>query len=82
MIARVVDVADGNIYLEVESQIRFHAAYRTRSSAPIVRQNDWIEFHFARFDGRPCVLVEAVIMTSQALPVRAVSPSSPRTAAG
>lgn len=81
MIARVVDVADGNIYLEVESQIRFHAAYRRNSSTRMIHQNDVIEFHFARHGGRPFVTVDAVLMSSQILPVRA-RPSSPQTAAG
>ena len=68
MIARVVEVADGNIYLEVDSQIRFRAPFNVNPSIEPLQQNDLIEFHFARHHGCPCVTIDAVIAGGHVCP--------------
>ena len=81
MIARVVEVADGNIYLEVDSQIRFRAPFNINPSVEPLHQNDCIEFHFARHQGCPCVAVDAVIAASH-ISAGSSGTASARTAAG
>ncbi|MBD3403242.1 hypothetical protein GF420_10135 [candidate division GN15 bacterium] len=61
MLARVVDITDGAIYLEIDSQIRFQADYDHTLLSRTVHPEDHIEFHFRELDGHPVVEVDAII---------------------
>jgi len=60
MKARVVDISNESIYLEIEEQIRFRSPYIKTPVTSDVHSEDVIEFYFALTDGHPHVSVDAV----------------------
>ena len=64
LFARVVDVSPDRIYLEVEEQIRFRAAYRCPHTGQYPTRDDLVEFHFAWQAGHPCVAIDAIVSAS------------------
>lgn len=61
MRARVIDVSDRVVYLEVDRQLRFKTPYLAGRAATRLERKDDVDFDFAVHDGRACVIIKNVV---------------------
>jgi len=61
MRARVIEVSENQIYLEVDQQVRFRTPYITSRTGLIPENTHDVEFHFGRGLIRPTVIIDDVI---------------------
>ena len=59
MRARVLEIDDRQVYLEIDSQLRFRSRYVRFPSAPIPAAEDIVEFHFTEA-GTRLIVIEQV----------------------
>lgn len=67
MKARVIEISERSIYLEIDAQIRFRSGYRPLPAARLTPQ-DQIEFHFDRRSGTTLVAIDAIAPASSPAP--------------
>ena len=60
MRARVIDIKDNQIYLEVDRQIRFRSRYLVSHEDERVHKADDVDFSFVGIEGRHWVLIEHI----------------------
>lgn len=60
MYARVLEVSNNQIYLEIDNQLRFRCSWIIRPLTPNPSVTDRVEFHFGQRSGKPTVVIEQV----------------------
>ncbi len=60
MQATVIEVNGQNIYLEIDSQIRFESRYVTKTPDSRIGQGTVVDFRFSTSNGFPVVVVHGV----------------------
>ncbi|UCC43843.1 MAG: hypothetical protein JSU65_12080 [Candidatus Zixiibacteriota bacterium] len=61
MTARVIDISDRMIYLEIEDQLRFRSWYRLDSDQQQLEPNDRIDFEFLAGSPFPSILIDRIL---------------------
>jgi hypothetical protein len=61
MRARVIDITERQIYLEVDKQLRFRSEYKAGAANRLIARDDSVDFVIACSSGHPCVIIERVV---------------------
>ena len=61
MTARVIDISDRTIYLEIEDQLRFRSSYQLESNEQRLEPNDRIDFEFLAGNPFPSILIGGIL---------------------
>ena len=56
----ILDLTAGQIYLEVDQQIRFRSPWVAQPSATPLHVQDRVDFAFSTEHGKPCVVIQSV----------------------
>ncbi len=60
MYAKVIDVDDTQIYLEIDRQLRFRARYILRSSNIGIEKMSRVDFDFLPDSGHSCIVIRSI----------------------
>ncbi|RME31613.1 MAG: hypothetical protein D6800_00610 [Candidatus Zixiibacteriota bacterium] len=60
MLARVLEIDERQIYLEVEDQLRFKVPYRHVTEAALPSVSDKVEFHLRNLSDQTVAVIERV----------------------
>ena len=60
MFAKVIDVDDKQIYLEIDRQLRFRARYILRSSNIGIQKMSRVDFDFLPGSGNSCIVIRSI----------------------
>jgi len=61
MRARIIDVNEKLIYLQVDQQLRFKTPYVAVNGDRLPSRKDDVDFDFTEKDGRACVVIKKVL---------------------
>lgn len=61
MQARIIEISDSHLYLEIDEQLRFRSQYVAGSDVARLSKYDWIDFRFSNDRNGPQVIVQNVI---------------------
>ena len=60
MFARILEIDDQQVYLEIEKQLRFKSRYVFGGTSPVVARYSRVDIDFARRDGACCVVIRTI----------------------
>jgi hypothetical protein len=61
MLARVIDVTDDTVYLEIDNQLRFKSPYVMQNNREPMAKSDKVNFSFTSIGGGSLVVIKKVI---------------------
>ncbi|MFZ5979259.1 MAG: hypothetical protein ACOYVF_01375 [Candidatus Zixiibacteriota bacterium] len=61
MLARVLEVNDQTVYLEIDNQLRFKSKYITQTPEVQIMKSDNINFSFMKVGEDACVVVNDIL---------------------
>ena len=61
MLAKVIDVTEDTVYLEIDNQLRFKSHYVLQSQREQVTVSDNVNFSFSNTGGGPLVIISDVV---------------------
>jgi hypothetical protein len=64
MRARVIEISDQQIYLEVDKQLRFRSEYKVGARDRSISRDDSVDFVIECSSGHPRVVIESVVDTN------------------
>ena len=60
MLAKVIDVDDQQIYLEIDRQLRFKSKYVLSSSSSDITRMSRVDFEFVPNSGHSCIVIRSI----------------------
>lgn len=73
MQARIIDLTESLIYLEIDEQLRFKSRYVAGSHIDQLSVHDRVDFNFGNTEGQPCVVIRSVLGRNGRPPLQASS---------
>lgn len=61
MRARVIDINERLVYLQVDQQLRFKTPYLAIEPGGQLQRKDDVDFDFTEHDGRACVVIKNIV---------------------
>lgn len=62
MLARVIDVNDQTVYLEIDNQLRFKSKYIMQTPEGRIMKSDNVNFSFSRIGDNACIVINDIIL--------------------
>jgi len=61
MLAKVLEVNEQTVYLEIDNQIRFKSKYIMQTHREQLTKSDNINFSFSKIGGNGCIVINSIL---------------------
>ena len=61
MLAKVIDINEQTVYLEVDNQIRFKSKYILQKPTERIMKSDNVNFTFSKIRGSACIVINDIL---------------------
>ena len=61
MLAKVIDVNEQTVYLEIDDQIRFKSKYIMHKPEERISKSDNVNFSFTNIGGNSCIVIRNIL---------------------